>query len=224
MVVYVGFRRGNWMYRALRILLFEGMVPLLRKCTFGPDVWLSTTLFFQQPCTGYGCMLCSKRLDSLPRHLPGTPHAIMLTSTVEHGVAVYIDIPLDKKDAWAFLKVGSGDDDTAMRFFHSVSDKAYNMQGVVMAQLGFGARGVQRDNVTVAVNSLFCVELVVAFLQKHCHGYDYGMTPCKATAGELFHSMMTKSRAVPAVYVYKDDDGAFTMAHLHPLPRDHSIV
>jgi hypothetical protein len=213
MVVYVGFRRGKWAYGFARLLLGSCMEKTLRKyqqstLLFGQDTWMRVSLFFEQKCllgTGARCPLCDNRDKTLPVHR-GPKHCIELKSTEEKGVTIYIDAPLDKHEAWAFLRVPNADDDGLWKFALEVSSKKYNSRGAILSQLGMRADGVQKDLNYEDVPSMHCVELTLTYLQTRCVGHQYRLAPCQTTAMQLFERMMTtqNNRPAPTVYHYTE--------------------
>ncbi len=224
MVVMVGFRRAKWFYRFSREILgwIPGVNTWLRnhQGIFGPDVWYLTALFFSQPCGGKNCKWCPKRDETLPVHTKNTPHMIKMTSTDElnKGVHATVDCPLDKAEAWVFIKLNSNEN-RAHTFFMDEGHKGYNGRGAVFSQLGICSRGVQSDLNTSVVSSFFCTELVSTFVQG-CDGHQYKLAPCETTANDLFQRM---NQTHPPLYVYTgDEDATFKLDHLRQLVHRES--
>jgi len=208
MVVYVGFRRGNWLYRMAAPLL--PFVPKAWIRSVVADSWMQCALLFTCPCAGVQCTYCPHS----PKASKGVAQARkyhMLTIRMDdeqNGIVTGVDVEVDKPDAWVLVRVANISDTQAMAFWQSQSDKEYNTEGMLFnflpswIRMGGGTVGVKATN--DPARGFFCSEMVTVFLQKHKGYTNLGLVPCETTPQQLYDALVVHSGGKLAQFRMQD--------------------
>jgi hypothetical protein len=197
MVVYVVFRRGNWLYRAAAEWLSPR--PWLKwLCqTLVRDSWMSTALVYKHK--NRVCLL-SATSDNNGTHV-STDESCMF----------------DKLEAYTLIALPGVLDERAAAFAREVSGTPFNAKGAMACgtPAWFARRhGVQADlSLAEAVgtfgNGLFCSELVATFVQRDTP-YGGGAVPCDTTVQSLHHQLLARNPelVVQQFYLSKQPDSS----------------
>jgi len=207
MVVYVGFRRGNWAYRTVAPFLpFKSDVVRKVLCAMVHDSWMQCALVFTTACSqNQGCAFCphSEAKANLPKVKKRKYHLLTIRLDDEaDGVVTGVDSDFDKADAWVLIRLADITDRQAAAFWQSrsVGDKTYNTTGLLYNFMPWWVRlgdtvGVKADNDITRARGFFCSEMITAFLQQHKPYAQLGLVPCETTPQQLYDALSEVSHA-----------------------------
>lgn len=196
MVVYIAFRRGNWLYR-----LAAGLVPsvLARPARhLVADSWMRCALWFSTKCaTGGPCRYCRHSCSKQTARKRGY-HLVQLeldASADSSPLVTTVDAPVDKPEAYLLLKVNVPD--TVAAAFWTERKRAasvYNATGLMFNFMPWWVRlgppvGIRSAAEIHTASSFFCSELLTAFLLNQPAYAHLGLVPCCTTPQQLFDAL-----------------------------------
>lgn len=221
-MIFLAWRRGNWLYQFVGLMLTPKPVPdevrrapteeeritkreslfyrVFRRAV--ADTWMSCAIVFTKACSGSSsCRLCSSssaRGVATRRSRGGGPHLVLLVVR-EEGAMLLVDEPFDDDDAWLFVRLDDGLATAAWTFSQQVVGTPYNLQGSIynfvprVMRPSFSAPvGVGETNELDPERGLFCSEMVTAFVKMHVLP-DLDLVPCKTTPQQLLDKVLERS-------------------------------
>lgn len=215
MTVFLVTRRGNWLYLLLRSVLPLSQFyvwPWLTRLLVGDSWMLNTGIMFNKKCIGAGCAVCREKGGGrAPRD--GVHVFFAAAHQRDNAIKIIPELEFDEKDDpknYLFIKLDIGDD-AVVSFFSKPEfrTKTFSHEGYRrnflpwFVSMQCTPKGVQADNDTTDVDSMFCSELATVFVQTH--GYPLGLTPCTTSPTKLVDTLLkTYEHLQSHVYVTND--------------------